>query len=432
MNILIVSVFFPPQNAIASLRPYSWAKWWTRMGHNVTILTETKYSHENDLKLDCSFLSIIDVPLRIPFRNNKNIQTEKSETISSKRNTFKNNCLALLKSIYTKFRDKTGCFLTCRYPDWHDKWIKEAVKKLPKIDWDLVVTTGGPYSVHYAGLYLKKSGWNGKWICDWRDLWTRNHIYHGLLFFHPLEKYLERKIHKKADYITTVSDELANTLRLLTKTPVETIYNGFDTEDFNFLFKNERKINSKYTISYLGSIYKGFRDPEPLFQAISELYNNGIITPNDLVIQFAGDKTANVKDLVNKYEIDSFYKYLGFLSREKSLELQYNSDAVLFLEYDNPKVKGVLTGKLFEYLYVSRFILGIGCSYNTSAGMLIKETNSGVCLGKDIELIKEFLLEQLNNRESLKNMHLKKSYEKIEKYNRKIQAQKLLSLIEKK
>lgn len=35
MKILIVSYYFPPQNSIASLRPYSWAKWWRRAGHDV-------------------------------------------------------------------------------------------------------------------------------------------------------------------------------------------------------------------------------------------------------------------------------------------------------------------------------------------------------------------------------------------------------------
>ena len=37
MNILIVSHYFPPGNSIAALRPYSWAKYWSRMGHQVTV-----------------------------------------------------------------------------------------------------------------------------------------------------------------------------------------------------------------------------------------------------------------------------------------------------------------------------------------------------------------------------------------------------------
>lgn len=42
MRILIVSTFFPPENSIASFRPYSWAKWWSRAGHEVTVVSTKK------------------------------------------------------------------------------------------------------------------------------------------------------------------------------------------------------------------------------------------------------------------------------------------------------------------------------------------------------------------------------------------------------
>ena len=62
MKILIVSYYFPPQNSIASLRPYSWAKWWSRAGHDVTVLTIEKKILKNNLNLDCSMFKLIEVP----------------------------------------------------------------------------------------------------------------------------------------------------------------------------------------------------------------------------------------------------------------------------------------------------------------------------------------------------------------------------------
>lgn len=63
MKILIVSTYFPPKTSIASLRPYSFAKRWSQLGHEVTVLTAPRYDFEPNLELDCSSFKVISVPL---------------------------------------------------------------------------------------------------------------------------------------------------------------------------------------------------------------------------------------------------------------------------------------------------------------------------------------------------------------------------------
>ena len=65
MKILIIAKYFPPQNSIASLRPYSWAKWWSNLGHEVTVVSTKKIPWENDLKLDCSGFDLIEIPVPV-------------------------------------------------------------------------------------------------------------------------------------------------------------------------------------------------------------------------------------------------------------------------------------------------------------------------------------------------------------------------------
>lgn len=436
MRILIVSTFFPPENSIASLRPYSWAKWWSRFGHEVTVLTTSKEKQYNDLKLSNDSFKVIEIPLKTPFHKAnseiKKVENSEGNVNSTKQKiSLKVKLLQFLKKCYSNFSNKTGCFYACRFPDWNDIWVKSAIKQINSNDYDLLVTTGGPYSVHRIGLAFRKTGWKGKWVCDWRDLFTKNHLFHGLWFFHLHEKHLEKMFHKNADLITTVSDGLAETLQTLTSTPVEVIYNGYDEEEFEFLFSAPRKKNKKYTISYLGTVYRQRQNPTPLFKALGELDKAGLITPEKLVIQFAGNN-ANVIDLAQKYGIEKYYTYLGFLSREQSLQLQYDSDAVLFLEYEDQKVKGVLTGKLFEYLYIARNILAVGCSNETSADELIEKCNAGICFGHDVKLIKTYILNEFEYKSQ-------KKYEKsdllinkaeVVMYSRKKQAEKLLKIIQ--
>ena len=414
MKILIVSSFFPPANTIASLRPYSWAKWWSRAGHDVTVLTTEKEKFANDLKLDCAGFQVITGKKSGIYRKtNKNGRKPLSKKIELG-----------LRLIFNRYLRGDGCFSTCRFPDIHDLWAKKSISLVKNEKWDIVVSTGWPYSVHFVGYAIKKNNPSAKWIVDWRDLWTNNHLHKGFFMFRWYERYLEKKFHQTADMITTVSEPLAETLRMMTSTPVSTITNGFDADDFADIVKRPRKINKKFTIVYTGTIFKGFRDPIPLFEAVKRLKEKKIITKNDLQIVFAGSKNTDMTEIAESYGISDFYSYAGFLPREEVIKMQYDADALLFLEYTNPEVKGVLTGKLFEYIFLAREIWAVGIETDSSAGSLIKESKTGVCFGTDSSKIENYIVKAFKNRnESNKNWKF------INQYNRKILAAEVLNEI---
>jgi hypothetical protein len=420
VKILIISTFFPPENSIASLRPYSWAKWWSRAGHEVTVLTTSKSKRDSDLVLDCSGFEVISLP--VPFLSRAS-SSYRNIAVSGKKNSGK-VLLTLIKKWYSSFAQKTGCFYACRFPDFHDLWAKNAVKKIHGSSFDLIISTGGPYSVHRIGLVMKKKNSKLKWIVDWRDLWTYNHLYNGLKIFLPYERYLENKFHNNADLITTVSEPLANTLRKITKTNVEVIYNGYDPDDYTKIEQKERKKNDVFTIVYTGTIYKGFQDPSPLFEAVSNLVKNDFLVSNRVQIVFAG-ANADVSDIAEYYHISEFYSYRGLLPREDALQLQYDADAVLFLEYDNPSIPGILTGKLFEYLYIAREIIAVGIDGMTAAGKLITDTQTGICLGRDVKKIEEYLVEKISNKVK---SNLMRNDKLIQEFERKNQAMKILDI----
>jgi hypothetical protein len=308
MKILIISVFFPPQNAIASLRSYSWAKWWSREGHAVTILTTTKEQRDNDFVMDISNFTLID--LSIPILSNIVPFYQKNVSFANNKKHF--TLWPFIKRLYRSFVQRTGCFYACRFPDFTDLWAKKAFKRVESLHFDMIISTGGPYSVHRIGLALKKKRPDIKWIVDWRDLWTKNHLFPGLKIFHRYERYLENKFHQNADLITTVSNPLADILRSMTKKRVETIYNGFDPEDYLGIKTKLRKENNSFTVVYTGTFYRGFQNLSPLFEAIANLKEKELITPDDLKVQFAG-VNADVSDIAKKYNILDFYLYLGFI-----------------------------------------------------------------------------------------------------------------------
>jgi glycosyltransferase involved in cell wall biosynthesis len=431
MKILIVSVFFPPKNSIASQRAYSWAKHFARLGHDVTVLTTEKVDQSQPPISDHAEpgfnLIEVAVPLMKPlsgFLGKPQGHTPRQEATIQRGmlEKFKDwlvNCARRLQQTY-------GIMYACRMPEIHDLWVIPAYRQVSGGSWDVVITTAWPYSVHFVGWMLKRNHHARLWVVDWRDLWTANHIYPGVPLIKNLEKWLEKRFNTYADMITTVSNPLAKYLAERYGNKVHVINNGYDEDDYNALpgmriFPDDGKIRVVYT----GSLYPGKRDPSPLFQAIARLTEQSLISPNDLEVIFAS-KLLDVAELATASGVLPYVKCLGFLPREEALRMQRDADALLFLEHEAPGVEGILTGKLFEYLYAGPPILAIGISKESDAGNLIHASGRGCALGNDVSNITEWLRYLIVNK-SPPPMPIQRMG--IHVYSRVYQATKLLGLI---
>lgn len=428
MRILIVSVFFPPKNSIASQRPYSWAKHLSRMGHDVTVLTTRKIEQNNDWLPFSEKFNVIEVPvpgMEILSRFLDKPGHQEPPSGSQNRPGFIQPLKWWLIRQFRYIQQSYGVMYACRMPEIHDFWVIPAYRHIPPGDWDLVVTTAWPYSVHFIGWMLKKRHRAKLWIADWRDLWTGNHMYPGLPLLRRVEHWLETKLNTAADIVTTVSEPLAHSLAKRCGDKVKVIYNGFDEEDYTTLpeqriFANDEKIRIVYT----GSLYPGKRDPSPLFQAIARLAESGVLPPGKLEVIFAS-KLLDVTGLAKQFGVSSFVTCVGFLPREQALRMQRDSNVLLFLEFDSPGVEGILTGKLFEYLHAGPPILAIGISQESTAGTLIHASGRGCALGNDIASIQAWLEYLIKNNSA---PPLPPGEMNIQAYSRAQQAAKLLEL----
>jgi len=434
-KILIITHYFPPINSIASHRPYSWAKYWSRMGHDITVLTTKKEPQDNDLNLDTSFLKVIEVENIILGKLKEKLKGLKDKEGENIKESYKNNenikCKVKKFFIYImKLLRKRGLFNTARMPDWDDLIISKSLSYIINDKYDIVVSTAGPYNVHLIAYKYKEKYPDTFWVADYRDLWTQNHIFKGLFPFTIIEEYLEDKVNHKADLITTVSKPLADQIKNKYKIDnVEVIENGFDPDDFKNLPPEPYWKDGKVRLVYTGAIYAGKQDPSPLFEAISQIndsIHNNLL--NNLEVIFVGGAKGDFDFLVKKYNVSNWVKHEGFKPREYSLRIQRDAHALIFLEFESKNVDGILTGKLFEYLYSSTKILGIGVTDNSAPGKIIKESGCGVNFGKDVEKIKNYLIELLKTG---KKDTVNPNNEILEKFSRKNLAEKLMDIIEK-
>ncbi len=381
-KILIISYYFPPLNAIASLRIYSWAKYWSRMGYEVCVLTaERKQSTDHlDLQIDMDVAASVRIE-EIPYKSlkKKPLHQTKGKSLSPGKKRFSVISVAkkcARKIIYT-IRHVTGID-----PYSPHLWIFPTVRKALEIHkqwpYDLVISSYAPPASHIIGSILKKK-LPVYWVADYRDLWYGNYHYSGKWPFGYLEYLIEYFFVKRADFITTVSDPLKDSLTSLFGNKVVTIENGFDNEDLDKLgttgvFPDDGKIRLVYT----GRIYAENQDYMQLLKALAILKNRGIPLQEKLEVIFYGFLLEPIKLMVAKYNLENIIIMHGFVDRKTALQAQRDADALIFFDWQDSTEKGMLTGKFFEYMFSGTPVLNIGNSYETINSKLVDEAGIGV------------------------------------------------------
>ncbi|MBA3815782.1 MAG: glycosyltransferase [Parachlamydiaceae bacterium] len=430
MRILIISTYFPPLNSIASLRPYSWAKSWGRAGHDVTVLTTEKHveaAHSYNLPMDGFRTIAVPFPkwitrLKLHYHADEHVPLKNSSKLKWK-HFFKK----AFSSFFHFLRNKKGLFNTCRMPDFSDFWIRPALKVIEKeFCWDLVISTAGPYATHIVAAYIKKRKQAHYWVADYRDAWSDSRIYPGLFPFNRLESWVERYLVGQADCITTVSEPFAKTYAAkFPQIKVVTIENGFDPEDLVNLSANSIfPQDGKFRIVYSGSIYFGKQDPSPLFKSISDIQNdkNSVHLLEHLEVLFIGPNQQHLGELISKYNLEPWVKLGGFIDRENSLKMQRDAHALLFLAWNDSSTDGIITGKLFEYLYSKTPILSISNHGIEASQKLIVEANAGVVYTSPIEIaewLRTCLISPIKQHSEIDPQFLNR-------YDRRFLAKKLL------
>lgn len=180
----------------------------------------------------------------------------------------------------------------------------------------------------------------------------------------------------------------------------------------------------KIDIVYTGMIYPGWRDPAPLFLAVNNLIQSNKINKHQVEIHFYGQRQPGLYELVKEKSAESFVKIHGHVSREAALHAQEKAGLLLLLESGEEVAKGVLTGKIFEYMVSGVPILSLGSKEDSAIGEIISETGVGVVCADDVDKIEKSIIQVLQGKvDGIYSPNL----EAISQYSRKVQAENLLN-----
>lgn len=368
------------------------------MGHDVTVLTTQKQLPPSQmLNLADSGARLIEVPMPKRFQQAKQSHMQRASQPTG---------------VLHWLRKQRGVMNACRMPDATDFWAPMALKKAKSLGtFDLVISTSGPYSVHHIAYHIDKRFW----VADFRDLWVDNHMFRGLFPFTLLEQFLERRVVQRANLITTVSDGLKDTLlKRYPSADIHVIENGFDPDDIKELRAEQTfPKDGMRRIVYTGTLYPKYTDWKPILHALNDI--------NNVELVFVGHNMEPIKEEVKKLNLESHVQVLPPVSREKALQMQRDANMLLFLPWNDPNHAGVLTGKLFEYLFSQTPILTIGGQDQDQSRQLIQKLGAGPLLPANSSTIANFLNY---------NPHVENSIDlkRLNRYNRKHLAEKILKL----
>jgi glycosyltransferase involved in cell wall biosynthesis len=269
---------------------------------------------------------------------------------------------------------------------WNLTAIPAAIRIVRHEGIDAVITTSPPGSVHLVGAAVRRMT-DTRWIADLRDPLVANQQRRddtaAARARQAANEQVARLVARNADAISCVSEAIADEVRGLDpRGVVRTIANGCDFDDFAGL---EYRPAERFRITHTGSFF-GKRDPRPFLQAFHD-------ANLDAVARFVGDFRSSDREWAESLGLADRLELVGYLPRADSLRLQRDSEALLLLVPEaGGRGKGVLSGKVFEYLAAGRPILAV-VPPDGAAAELVRETGSGVVVAPDdVDGIREALI----------------------------------------
>ncbi|MBK8656447.1 MAG: glycosyltransferase family 4 protein [Haliscomenobacter sp.] len=239
----------------------------------------------------------------------------------------------------------------------------------------LIFSSSPPHSLQLAARRLaRQSGL--PWVADFRDPWTEafwDKSMERTSWAAARNKRMEQRVVTEANALIAVSNGVKELLAAPPREHTYVIPNGYDAQDFTA----KKEPSSRFRIVYAGHIAAS-QNPTRFFQAIAALRTSF----GDLLdIRFYGKADRETHEAIAREGVGDLVHLLPYLPHDQILTEIVNADLLLLLipaEYG----KGILTGKVFEYLATRNFILGIGDETGDAAGLL-KTCRGGVMIDYD-------------------------------------------------
>jgi glycosyltransferase involved in cell wall biosynthesis len=392
-KVLVISYYWPPAGGAGVQRWLKFVKYMRFCGWEPVVYTALDgempvidRSLEKDIPAGTT---VLKKPIWEPYSIYKKFSgRKKDERINASfLNEKKSGGLAEKLSVWIR-----GNFFI---PDARRFWIRPSVKYLSKYVRDNgishVISSGPPHSMHLIALGLKKKNPELKWIADFRDPWTNIDFYEKLMLSSRADgkhRRMEAEVLLRSDLVLSVGFTMNEEFKEIYKkaggeevSKFHVLTNGFDVAD---LLSDDIIKDEKFSIAHIGTLVKD-RNPRALWKMLQAMVQTNKDFASMLQIKLVGKVDFFVKEQLKAHGLDVFVKYIEYLPHDEVIKEQRRSKVLLLLANDSRNAKGILTGKIFEYMATGVPVLAIGPPDGDMARVL-SETNSGLISDFDDEI----------------------------------------------
>ena len=419
-KILLISYYWPPNAGVGARRWLNFQKYISKE-YSMTI-----YTPENP-----TFLNEDEALINSVSSNTHTIKQKIWEPYDLYKKFTKKNKVnpGVLIDSPRGFKEKFTNWVRANFfiPDAKCFWVDQSVSYLSKLflkdNFDYVISTGPPHSMHLIALNLSEK-YNFKWIADFRDPWTNMEYFAKLPLIHDSKKKhfeLQKKVISKADLTLTVSNSWSNEFFQLGAKRTAVVYNGFDKVN------SKLELHDKFRIGHFG-LYNELRDHSGIWKSLDEISKKNIKFKEDLEIYFSGPTHKNFRKNLKKYQLDSYLKYCEWNIQEKMKEEMLKCSVLIVSQSNTQDAMGRLPAKFFEYLGTGIPIIAIGRKNSDLSKIMLKYQCGFFLEFNKLHKLSSFLLicydKYLQKERNLKNNH-------VDVFSWKNQASNLVDLLKK-
>lgn len=388
-RILILTYYWPPAGGPGVQRWLKFVKYLPEFGWDPTVYIPENPSYpildETLLKDVPDGLSVLKKAIIEPYALGEKFNSKNKKFKAGQFDTAENQSWLSKLSIWIR-----GNFFI---PDARVLWVRPSVNflcnYLRENPTDILVTTGPPHSVHLTGLRLKKKFPNLKWVADFRDPWTEISYYKHLKLTKAadrLHRKQEKTVFQTADLCLATSYTDAENFRKKGANAL-CITNGFDEEDI--LPSTEK--SSHFVLNYTG-VLEQLRNPAILWESLGEIYHRDKEFKNDFRLRMAGRIDEKILEQINHAGLSPALENLGYINHSLALEEMNRATLLLLTNFPNEESRGIIPGKLFEYLATGNAILSFGPE-NSDVAKILETTQAGEHFSyTDKQRLTQFLL----------------------------------------
>jgi glycosyltransferase involved in cell wall biosynthesis len=278
------------------------------------------------------------------------------------------------------------------YVGWSRYAKRAAMAEIKNRTFDAIYSTSPPETSHLIA-YDIQARTGLPWVADFRDPWMNLYLLKPPTPVHArLHARLEKKVCERAHTIVTTRWHEQLIREKYPGSPGLTrISNGFDAaEAANIETIGRHK--TRFRITHAGMLTQN-RTSEPFLRGLRRFLINRPDARPDLEILFVGPREDKNEMAVKQLELTDVVKFRDSVPHDEALQLERASHILLLIKHINPDYKGIVPGKLYEYIGVRRPILAL--VPDGEAAQLITDLRRGIVAPQSDEHTIAEILERL-------------------------------------